>query len=385
MLIYVPTFLLSFISLFYAKIFKNRYIADKKKSNLLIFISLGIVVFLLLAIVSTLRYGIGVDYFYSDNRTINFMREGLDVKFDEPFINIFVNVMIRLNLPNQFFFLTLGIITVGSYVLSILFSKDKNYLLQFFILIFYCIFFNSLNQSRNGTAIALGLLAFSILYNFNKKWYVILISYIIGCGSVSFHNSGLINLAILTVYIIFYFLNNKLSNKILLTIYAIVIALSPVLFIILYFTIDKIPILNNFAYFFSYNFDFSGTPLIKFLGGFFSFIIPMISLVFYLMNFSETKDYFLKFIGFVLFLNILFMVIGLLTNSLLLCDRLKSTLYVFELFIIPYMFKKLPKDNQRFIYLGSISFILVVICFSSQVSNGTYPYRSILNPSIYIY
>ncbi|MBO8427960.1 MAG: EpsG family protein [Firmicutes bacterium] len=334
---------------------------------------------------SGFRYGIGVDYFYSDTRTLNFQREGFDVPFDEPFLNLISKIIISLSLPNQVFFIFLSLITIACYIISIFISDEQNYLFQFFVLIFYCIFFNSLNQSRNGTSIALGLLAFAIVLNCKKKWYFIILSLLVSCLSILFHNSGIINIAIVIIYLLFYFFNKRLKNKNLIVTYTCIIAISPLIFVLLYFTIDKIPILNNFAYFFSYDFDSTGTPLVKFLAGFFSFSIPMIGFVFYLLNFVNTEDYFMKFIGFILFLNMIFMTFGVLINSLLLSDRLKSTLYFLELFIVPYMFSKLPKENQRYIYGGLVSFIMIAVFFSSQTSNGTYPYRSLFGIDFYIY
>ena len=151
------------------------------------------------------------------------------------------------------------------------------------------------------------------------------------------------------------------------------------------YTIEYIPILNNYAYFFNPNFDATGTPLMKFLSGFFTYIIPMVNLVFFLLNFKDNEESFMKFVGIIIFINFVFLTFGVLTNSMLLSDRLKSMLYVFELFIIPYIYKNLRSRNQQILYISSIGVIMMIITICSLSPSLAYPYRSIFFKGHYIY
>lgn len=83
---------------------------------------------------------------------------------------------------------------------------------------------------------------------------------------------------------------HKIKMKTVLTTMIILVAITPILFLLLKYTIKYIPILNNYAYFFDPNFDATGTPLMKFLSGFFTYIIPMVNLVFFLLNFKDNEE-----------------------------------------------------------------------------------------------
>jgi len=385
MLVYIPTIIISFICTWYATNFKEKYQISKKKFDLAMFFILVALIFIILSFVSGTRYGIGQDYFYTDNRVLNLLKEGYDIKFNEKIVTLIAKlIVVELKLPNYIYFIFFSIITNLSYIIAIFINKKNQYFIQMFIYLFYYIYFNSFSQTRSSAAIALGILGFSIIFNYRNN-VAILFGYNFALIGALIHYSEIINVLIITLFILIRHFSNKIKNDVIFIIGLIVVALTPIIFIILKYTINYIPILKNYAYYFNPNYDSSGTPLIKFLTSLFSFIIPIITLIFYLLNFTKTEDYFLKIIGVILIINMIFLTIGLLTNSLLLSDRLKSTLYAFELFIIPYVYSKLPHNNQKYIYIYLIGVIMVVITLSSLVPSITYPYRSIFFKDIYIY
>ena len=104
-----------------------------------------------------------------------------------------------------------------------------------------------------------------------------------------------------------------------------------------------------------------------------------------LYNFKDNEESFMKFVGIIIFINFVFLTFGVLTNSMLLSDRLKSMLYVFELFIIPYIYKNLRSRNQQILYISSIGVIMIIITICSLSPSLAYPYRSIFFKGHYIY
>ena len=77
MLVYIPAICLVFLFTFYAEKVKNMYDNSKKKGYLAAFIALVVGVFAVLFLVSGTRYGIGLDYFFTDNSNFNGLRDGV--------------------------------------------------------------------------------------------------------------------------------------------------------------------------------------------------------------------------------------------------------------------------------------------------------------------
>ena len=174
MLVYIPTFLITFVCTWYATNFKERFNISKKKSDFAGFLILISVILIVLTFVSATRYGIGMDYLYTDNRVLNVMREGIDISFNEKIVTLFAKAIINSGMPNYVFFLTFSIITNLAYIIAIFINKNNNYFISIFIYLFYYIYFNSFNQTRGSAAIALGILGFSIVYNFKSNAAILL-------------------------------------------------------------------------------------------------------------------------------------------------------------------------------------------------------------------
>ena len=264
MLVYIPTIIISFICTWYATNFKEKYQISKKKFDLAMFFILVALIFIILSFVSGTRYGIGQDYFYTDNRVLNLLKEGYDIKFNEKIVTLIAKlIVVELKLPNYIYFIFFSTITNLSYIIAIFINKKNQYFIQMFIYLFYYIYFNSFNQTRSSAAIALGILGFSIIFNYRNN-VAILFGYNFALIGALIHYSEIINVLIITLFILIRHFSNKIKNDVIFIIGLIVVALTPIIFIILKYTINYIPILKNYAYYFNPNYDSSGTPLIKF-------------------------------------------------------------------------------------------------------------------------
>ncbi len=386
MLVYIPSFLISIFSAYFAGFFKNKYDFDKKnKKYLVYFILLIFAIFLALFIPSAFRYGIAYDYFYTDDRVLNEIRNGVEgTGFNEVFVTLLAKLIVNLNLTNQAYFILLSFITVVSFLVGIFINKKNEFLLPTVILIFYGLYINTLNQVRSGVGISLGILAFSIIYNFKNKWTIVLAYLLCAIGTL-FHYSEFINFVIITLYLLINKFNNKLNNKVLLTILICLIAVTPFLFIILKYTIDYIPILKNYSYYFSPNGDVTFSVLAQSFGTLFLFAIPFINAIFYLRHFTETNDGMLKFSGIIIFINFIFMIIGFMANSTQLADRTKSMFYLCDLFIVPCLYKNIENKTEKYIYLIVVLITMFIFLLVILFTSGAYPYRSIFFKGIYIY
>ena len=79
------------------------------------------VIFLALFFVSGFRYGIAYDYFFTDNRVLNAIREGMSEGFNEFFTNAIAKfLIINLGLPNSAYFILFSLLSVSCYVIAIL-------------------------------------------------------------------------------------------------------------------------------------------------------------------------------------------------------------------------------------------------------------------------
>ena len=150
MLVYLPVYLFSFVGTYFAEIFKSRYQKDKHKSDLFKFILIVFLIFAILSLLSVTRYGIGRDYFFSDSFQLNNLRDGKPLTIGEPFIVYLMNFIVNHNLPNQVYFVILGLITNAFFIGAIFINKDNKFLLRMFVYIFYCLFISSLNQTRQS-------------------------------------------------------------------------------------------------------------------------------------------------------------------------------------------------------------------------------------------
>ena len=173
--------------------------------------------------------------------------------------------------------------------------------------------------------------------------------------------------------------------KYLIVICFIIIAISPILLLILKYTIEYIPILNRYSSYILGE-DTSTETVWKILGSIFMYIVPMFTLVMFLLNFTNEEDYRLKLIFVYLSANICFMLISTLLNNLMTADRLRTMVYGVELFIFPYLFDAFKDKGKTTLTYRTVT-MLLLICITLGTYNVAqiYPYRSIFFKDFYIY
>lgn len=385
MLVYLPLYLFCFVGTHFAEMFKSKYDKEHNKSDLFKFSLIVFFIFLFLTLVSALRYGIGRDYFFSDEFQLNNYRDGKELLYSEPLIRLLATFVVDYNLPNQVYFAVLSVITNAAFIGAIFISKDNKFLLKMFVFIFYSLYISSFNQARQGVGIALGMFALNLLINYFDKRYTYIISFGVAILSMLFHTAEVINIAILIFYILFRKFGNKIKMKTVLIICFSLMALSPVLLITLKYTIEYIPFLSKYASYILGE-DTSTEPVWRLLGSIFMYIVPMFTFVMFLLNFTEEEDYRFKAIIFYLSVNICFMTITALMNNLMTADRLKTMVHGLELFIFPFLFEKFQnKGKQTFVFQAISMTLMICITIGTYSVGKIYPYRSILFKDIFIY
>lgn len=385
MFIYIPLYLFCFVSTHFAECFKIRYQEEKKKKDLIYFLILVFAIFFALTFISVTRYGIGIDYFFSDNTQLNNMKDGLEPIYSEPLTLVIAKFVVNFNLPNQVYFVIFGFITNACFIAAIFINKDNKFLLRMFVLLCYCLYISSFNQVRQGAGIAIGMLGLSILINYYGKWYSFLLAYLLSFVSMLFHSSEIINIVLVTVYILMKQFGNKIKMTTVLVTCFTILALSPILLIVLKYTIEYIPFLNKYANYIL-GVDTSAEPIWKILGSIFMYIVPMFTLIMILLNFSKSEEYQMKLIVVYLFCNLCFMIISTLLSNLMTADRLRTMIYGTELFIFPYLFDKFKnKGKQTFVYQTFAMLLMICITLGTFSVGKMYPYRSIFFEGILIY
>ena len=386
MLVYIPAICLVFLFTFYAEKVKNMYDNSKKKGYLAAFIALVVGVFAVLFLVSGTRYGIGLDYFFTDNSNFNGLRDGVGEGYTEVLTNALAIAIINSGIenPNLYFFGFFAFFTCMAYVIAIYINKDNKYILPTFDLFFYMVFFTSMNQMRQSLGLAFGLLAFAIMYRWKNIWAT-LFSFAIIVIPILFHYSTILNFVPLIIYLIIRKWNNKFNSRILMTVMCGLIAFAPIAFFVIKYTLPYIPVFNKYTYFFDPNFDNTAPGFVKFLASIAMFIVPLLNFIYCALNFENTDDHMIKMIMVISGFNLFFMVFGVMMNSIIFADRLKTFFYMLEVIFIPYMFEKLPKGNRRMSYLALTCGVMLIWTISTLPTCMLYPYRNIFFPDIIIY
>ena len=224
-------------------ILQNNKFIQKKKINLL-FILFAILAILPLALVSSLRVGVGTDYYYTYYPGFLHILDGGD-SYEREFIPFFnsLNKFIQLFSDNpQWIF----VITSFIYMIFMTFAiirMSKNWVVSALILFLGNYFFDSLNIVRQACAVSIASCALS--YSIDKKYFrTILLAGL----SVCFHTSAFI---LIPIYIL---CSLRRAEKYGYFVIAALLILTPTYVPLLNFLMDK---LNYRAYF-----ETSHSPLV---------------------------------------------------------------------------------------------------------------------------
>lgn len=382
MLVYLGVYFLVFLLTFFAQNIKKDFDINKKKSNFIIFILLVFFIYIILVLPSVFRYGIGLDYFGDENTLNSYKTTGVFVR-QELLTALFGRIVYEFNLDNHYYFVFFALFTNFAFVLSIFINKDNKFLIRMYVLLCYAIYITSYNQVRQSFGVALGMLAFSIFYNYKSRTSI-LIAYIVAVISSFTHYSEIINLLLLSILYIFRYFNKYIKMKYLMIVGYILIICSPLLVIGLREILELIPIYNKYVIYLTSN-DSSTIVELRYFGSLYIYIVPLVTMFYFINNFDFNEDdYILKTIFLYLVASIGFMFSSMLLTNLMFADRARTLIYGFEIISFPYLVEKF-KDNVKNSYLIVTMLLMLTITIGTFEVGKMYPYRSIFSKDLIIY
>lgn len=334
MTVYVITFIPSLILTIFARFFFLNTKRGKlnKKSALCLFLS-----FLIVNVVSSIRLGIGTDYFNTYYPMLNSMKQTGTIPQTDLIFRLIFLIIRNLGLSNQSFFVITSTLINAMFFLTILVDKTGNYPLTFSIFIFNCIFFSSLSNIRQMLGIALAIFGFALFYNSGRKTYK---NYIITLLFLFLSIFAHISCSVFIPIFILFELTKKLNPKIILTLGVAVLLLSPVFVNIIKYFIS----LTKYRYFFEV-FQDTGSGLGNILIGLSEFAIFVFSFI--LIYKKKLKQAYPIFIVGVASIFITIFCIIIKNTELYL--RLYHLLFAFDMIFVPHLFLYFSKN---YVYLG---------------------------------
>lgn len=324
--------ILVFVCLPYLLINVNSHAVKNKKifSLFLMFI---------LFIFSSLRFGIGTDYYsyYNYFENLPYVKE----KFEFLYHVLNLGTKFLFNNPQSIFVISSGITLFIIYVTTMKYSINPGFTIIIFIFGFF--YFDSLNIVRQYIAVAITTYS-THRYLLDKQKNI---KFIIGvlCASL-FHTSALLAVSFIVI---------KRIKILGLATNFIVLFLTSVIFLsadvesIIFETIGRIPFLNEYIVYNDFNDDIQSTPwdLIVYL------VIYLIGVFVYKYKKDKSNTLYFKF-----YLNAVFCVlllkIGALNNKFF--DRPSAFLSIFIIFLLPILVKNIPIKEK-----GIVSFFIAVM------------------------
>lgn len=382
MVIYILVYTLTFLMTHFAEVTKRKYDISKNKWTLAGFLSLIAGIYIVITLPMVLRYGIGMDYF-GDLSILNTYLETGQFNQIELLTRLFAFTIKECNLDPHFYFVFFAIFTNIGFLSAIFINKDNKFMIRMFVYMFYAIYFSSYNQMRQSFGIAYGCLAFSIFYNY-RGLRSFIIALLVSIFSMMTHYSEIINVFIILILYGVRHYNHKIKmNRLFIFGFAFVL-ISPILMFLFREIIEYIPFLSKYAGYLT-NVDYSAKPLTKFFGTIGIFTIPLIMLIYFIINFkNENDDAILKIIFIYLVSSMGFFFISLILNNLMLADRSRTLIYGFELISFPYLLSKM-EGNRKKSFQGIIMSLMIIVTIGTFVVARLYPYKTIINKDLIIY
>lgn len=206
-MVYVICGFFSIFSFMIADIFrKNPMNSFLQGSIIRLFCFVG---FLILFLLSALRYGIGTDYFNYSVKMANAVQNG--ISGTEPLFKFIIQISLQLR-STQWIFILSSLLVVGCTVLAV-FRQSEYYWLSMYLFITTTFFGFSMNGVRQ--AISTSIFLYAIQYIGQKRGYKYIILILL---ATMFHSSAIIYLPI-------YFLKNLQIKKLNIFGWAIVITI----------------------------------------------------------------------------------------------------------------------------------------------------------------
>lgn len=195
MSVYICLWLSVFLLSFFIRQ-SNKKIINKEKLNLTICIQKipDSLIFVLLFLVSALRYGIGTDYFYAYYPTFFRITSGMKVSDNEPLFYL-LNLTIGKFTNNPQWLFAISSFLFALLICAYIYDESKNYIYSFFLLFTTEAYFVSLNNIRQCLAFAISVYALRYL---KQEKYITYALFIVAAALM--HNSSIIYLAFIPVH-----------------------------------------------------------------------------------------------------------------------------------------------------------------------------------------
>lgn len=382
MLIYLGVYFLVFLLTYIAQNLKKDFDNSKRKFKFVIFLFVIFLIYIILVLPSVFRYGIGLDYFGDEKTLFSYKATGVFSRH-ELITALFGKIVYEFNLDNHYYFVFFALTTNLGFILAIFINRDNKFLIRMYVLLCYSIYITSYNQVRQSFGVAYGMLAFSIFYNYKSRTSILL-AYLIVFISALTHYSEIINVLLLSVLYVFRHFNKYIKMKNLMIAGYILIICSPLIIIGVREILELIPIYNKYTIYLTLN-DNSTIVELRYFGSFFIYIVPLVTMFYFVNNFNyEENDYMLKIIFLYLTASISFMFCSMLLTNLMFADRARTLIYGFEIISFPYLVDKFKK-NVKQSYLTVTMLLMLSITIGTFEVGKMYPYRSIFNKDLIIY
>lgn len=332
---------------------KNYNIKNKLLSNILITIS-----FLIALFPMGFRYGIGTDYFYTYYPHFFGIANGT-MEFSEVGFNLLNKVIYDLTGDYRVLFFVTSFLFLY-FLYRGIYENSDNIFISVLLIFLIQPYFYAMNMVRQAIAIAIIFYAFKYIKE-NKK-----IAFCICCIIASLiHSSAIFMIPLM-------FLKNiKVSNKKRIIIIGILMTLKPIFAILVKYIIMK----TQYAWYYESRFN----------NGITSNLLIIVNIVIFILNMIYTcKRYNEKDSEYEILTNINFisLCILILSSDIPLINRLVRYFSIFQILLLPKIFKQENDTKSRIIIkcvilgmLFAVMYYQIIILKGEQV----FPYKSIFN------
>lgn len=319
-----------------------------------------ILVFLPPFLVLALRYGIGVDYFFTyvpifEKLAQGYNYEGVEIGY------ILLNKIILLFTDNYYWLFIVTSFIFCYFMFKSIFQQSKYIAISVYIFLTAGLYFYSMNVMRQTIGFAIFLYALKYIKENNFKKYFV---YIIIASLI--HKSCLIYLPI-------YFIQNlKIDYKKFLFISILIILSKTIIFRILTIFLEG-------SKYYNYISGYYADPSKSMLSPIINFFILIVLLVFY-KNEIEKSDY-----RIYLAVHMCAFWISLFIGTIPLISRVFIAFYHIEILSVPYIIYLLKgKQSKKFVTFAVFIFFGLIFCYSVGIKNGNgvLPYKSIFYATI---
>lgn len=367
---YLESFLIYFVTFGISILFCSLYEFLYKKNNyneLPLLIKTGLLIFVMLppVFISTIRYGLGTDYFryvlMYENIAYGQFEYTWKMYGNEP-LSFAINKLAFVFFDSEIGMFFISALIINLFLILGLDYFKKNISMSMGLFIFYMFLFNfGLNGVRQAMAMSIVFFAFRFLIEKRILSYMLFI-----IVATLFHNSAIIAL----IFYLFTIKRKRFINKTYNFVYYLGILLTPILLVALIDLAATLPIVENYA---KYIGDLSFSFNIGFLLRVLPILLPII--IFKKSIVSINKSY--ETIINISLLNIPFQYLVYYTEW---GHRLALYTNFTYVILVPLLIKSMRKQEYKAITWFYYVFLFLTIYISDYLINNyqeVYPFRSI--------